>query len=384
MHERSILGPADVSDAELTAMVARLLVADVSTVTLIESSACIAPYDLEALTTLGRYRVRGKVGTASGDRSFSFFVKVVQSWARTPMFQFVPPDFRERALVDLPWQIEPLIYRSDLGDRLPQGFTMATAFAVFDIDDSSAAIWLRDIDVVPGVWDVERFRHAAYLLGRLAASEAVRQHAGIAGPERRVVRGYVDGRVAAQLVPAINSDIWEHPLVAATFDDSLHARLMRIVDALPQIVDELEAMPVTTCHGDACSRNLLVEHGSTDLVLIDFAFWGSGPIGFDLAQLLIGEVQTGERAASEMPELERACLPAYVDGLRAEGCDVPLEVVERSHALHMLVFAGLSALPLEQLNQAPTPELERVARGRAEALRFILDLVDATAEVSVA
>lgn len=383
MHERSVLGPADVSDAELTSMVAQLLVADVSTVELIESSAHIAPYDLEALTTLGRYRVRGRVATASGDRSFSFFVKVVQSWARTPMFQFVPPDFRESALVSLPWQIEPLIYRSDLGDRLPQGLTMATAFAVFDIDDSSAAIWLRDVDVVPGVWDVERFRHAAYLLGRLAASDAVRQHAGIAG-ERRVVRDYVDGRVAAQLVPAINSDIWEHPLVAATFDDSLRARLIGIVDALPQIVDELEAMPVATCHGDACSRNLLVEHGSADLVLIDFAFWGSGPIGFDLAQLLIGEVQTGERAASELPELERACLPAYVDGLRAEGCDVPLEVIERSHALHMLVFAGMSALPLEQLSQAPTPELERVARGRAEGLRFMLDLVDATATISVA
>ncbi|MEO6713285.1 MAG: phosphotransferase [Mycobacteriales bacterium] len=384
MHDRSILGAADVSDAELTDMVARLLDEDASSVTLIDSSAAVAPYDLDALTTLGRYRVRGRAVTPSGARPFSFFVKVVQSWSRTPMFEFVPPEFREQALASIPWRIEPLIYQSDLGDRLPEGLKMATAFAVFDIDEASGAIWMRDIDAVSGAWDVERFRRAAYLLGRLAASDAVRHHAGIGRADQHIVREYVYGRVAGQLVPAINSDIWEHPLVATTFGDSLRARLIPHADDVQRIVDELETMPVATFHGDACSRNLLVERDSIDLVLIDFGFWGRGPIGFDLAQLLIGEIQTGERDAAQLPELERACLPAYVEGLRAEGCEVPIEIVERSHALQMLVFAGLSALPLEQLDMAPTPELERVARGRAEGLRFMLDLVDATAKVSAA
>lgn len=382
MHERSMLEGADVSDAALTAMVAQLFGEDLASVTLVESAAQVAPYDLEALTTAGRYRVRGRAQTTVGTRDFSFFVKVVQSWSRSPFFQFVPPELREQALASVPWRIEPLIYGSDLGDRLPAGLKMAMAFAVFDIDEDSAAIWMRDIDADPGGWELEQYAHAAGLLGRLAASERVRPLAGIGRGDRPLVREYAEGRVASQLLPAIRSDLWQHPLVAATFDDELRNRLLLAADHMWSIVDELEALPSGTFHGDACSRNLLVERGSTDLVLIDFGFWGRGPLGFDLAQLLIGEVQMGERSADHLPELEKVCLPAYVEGLRAEGCDVPLDVVQRAHALQMLVFAGFSALPLEHLDKAPTDELRRIARERAESLRFILDLVDATARVS--
>lgn len=384
MHDRSALGPADVSDAALTEMVARFIDCAASDVTVVESSADVAPYDLEALTTAGRYRVSGRARPADTEPAFSFFVKVVQSWSRSPVFQFVPPEFREQALASVPWRIEPLIYASDLADRLPAGLRMATAFAVFDIDEDSAAIWMRDIDADPGRWEPEQYAHAAYLLGRLAASPLVRPLATTGRGEHSPVREYAEGRVASQLLPAIRSDLWEHPLIAVTFDDDLRGRLLAVAEMLPSIVDELEALPTGTFHGDACSRNLLVERGSTDLVLIDFGFWGRGPLGFDLAQLLIGEVQMGERSAAELPELERACLPAYVEGLRAEGCDVPLEVVERGHALQVLLFAGLSALPLEHLDKPPPDELRRIARERAESLRFILDLVDATAPVSAA
>jgi hypothetical protein len=381
MHERTALAEADVSDAALTDLVATLLGHPAADVTLLESSAEIAPYDLEALTTAGRYRVRGRAATPAGEQPFSFFVKVVQSWGRTPLFAFVPPELRELALASVPWQIEPTIYRSDLPERLPTGLSMPTAFAVNDIDDESAAIWLQDIDVVPLGWDTARCARAAYLLGRLAASPRVRPLAGVGRNGQPIVRGYAEGRVAGQLVPALISvEIWGHPLIAGAFDDELHARLVAAARNLGSLVDELAAAPLGAFHGDACTRNLLVERASGEFVLIDYGFWGEGPLGFDLAQLLIGEVQMGERSAAELPELEKACLTAYVEGLRAEGCEVPFEVIERAHALQMLLFAGLSAIPLEHLDQIPTPELQRIARERADSARFILDLVDATAQ----
>ena len=73
---------------------------------------------------------------------------------------------------------------------------------------------------------------------------------------------------------------------------------------------ELDDVPVLTLHGDACTRNLLVRRGSMNegFVLIDFGFWGRGPVGYDLTQLLVGEVQLGERPADELPALEAACL----------------------------------------------------------------------------
>ena len=131
-------------------------------------------------------------------------------------------------------------------------------------------------------------------------------------------------------------------------------------------------------HGDACSRNLLVRRPHGDMVLIDFGFFGEGPVGFDLGQLLLGEVQTGERPAACLPSLEQACVPAYVTGLADEGVVMSEDVVRRAHALEMLLFSGLSAVPFEHLDGPLTPGVTDLAAQRAHAARFVLDLVDAT------
>jgi hypothetical protein len=115
-----------------------------------------------------------------------------------------------------------------------------------------------------------------------------------------------------------------------------------------------------------------------ELVLVDFGFWGPAPFGFDLGQLMVGEVQLGERAAAELPGDEGACVAAYVDGLRAEGCAVDVATVTRGHALQMLLFSALPALPFELLGAEPTPALVDVCRQRAAAARFVLDLAAAT------
>ena len=39
-----------------------------------------------------------------------------------------------------------------------------------------------------------------------------------------------------------------------------------------------------------CTNNLLVQRDSEDLVLIDYGFWSTQPLGFDLSQLLLGDV----------------------------------------------------------------------------------------------
>ena len=132
MHERSALGPADIDDARLAALVAAALgVADVE---LLSSRADVVAYDIEAITTAGRYRVTGQARHCGGQPSFAFFVKVVQSWGRSPAFRFVPEEMREYALASVPFEAEPRVYRSDLADRLPPGLTMPRAYAVIDLD----------------------------------------------------------------------------------------------------------------------------------------------------------------------------------------------------------------------------------------------------------
>jgi hypothetical protein len=373
----AVLGAADVEDAVLAGMVAEQL--GVGEVEVATCCAEVVPYDLEALTTGGRFWVRGTARHSSGESTYAFFVKLVQSWARSPLFHFVPDGLREHALATVPWRREPDVYRSDLDTRLPEGLRLPRAYGVFDIDDFSASVWLAVVDAEPVLWDLQRHAAAARLLGRLAAREDI---APIAerGAVPQPARTYASGRVEHLVAPALlGDDLWRHPLVAETFDDDLRDRLRAATARLPQMLDELDAMPVGTLHGDACTRNLLVEPGRDGFVLIDFGFWGRGPLGFDLTQLMLGEVQMGERPAAELPELERVCLAAYVEGLRAEGTEVPVGTVQRAHALLALLFTGLSAVPFEHLGEPVTDELLRVACERAAAARFLLDLVDATA-----
>ncbi|EWT02514.1 hypothetical protein N865_05025 [Intrasporangium oryzae NRRL B-24470] len=390
MGGRTVLGAADVSDELLATMVASSL--GVGRVELVTTEAEVFPYDLDALTTAGRFWVRGTARVVDpGDGAlpavstapFAFFVKVVQSWARSPLFAMVPEPMREAALRMVPWRTEPEVYRSSLEAALPAGLRMPRALGVVDLDELSAAVWLMPVAIRSVPWDHDRHVRAARLLGRLAASPAVRPYSEAAAQQGgRSVRDYAAGRLEHLILPALRSDeLWEHPLVSEAFRDELRGRLRAAADAVPAYLGELDAVPLGTSHGDACTRNLLVTDADDGFTLIDFGFWGRSQLGADLGQLLLGEVQMGERPARELPALEAACLTAYVEGLRDEGCDADAGVVRRSHALLMLLFSGLSAVPFEHLGRTPTAELRRLADERARSARFILDLVDATQPV---
>ena len=228
-------------------------------------------------------------------KPFRMFVKHVQSWARHPFFQFVPPELREQAAAGVPWRTEGLAYRSDLRDRLPEGLTMPRALGVFDLDEESNAVWLEEVPVVASSWDLARYSRAARLLGRLATSAAVMEVSDSIGHEI-TIQTYYDGRLSSQVLPVLRSDdVWRHPLVQGAFDDQLRKRLLAAADRAADHTEELGALTHVACHGDACPNNLLTPADSDDFVLIDFGFFGPGPVGFDLSQLLVGDVQVGRR-----------------------------------------------------------------------------------------
>lgn len=380
MHDRAILGPADVDDTTYTAMVAALLSADADDVTVVDSTAVEFPYDLPAITTAGRYVVSGTADVAGERTPYELFVKVVQSWSRSEFFQYVPDEMKAFAEASVPWRTEPLAYGSDLGDRLPDGLTMPRAVGVFDLDEKSASVWLEKVEVTPRPWDDARYQRAAYLLGRLAGSPRV-AGLGDVGQRDFSLQDYATGRLSNQVIPMLHDDgVWQHPLVAATFGDELRERLRAAAARVPAYVEEVLTLPHLPSHGDACPNNLLTT-GENSFTLIDFGFWMPMPVGADLSQLLIGDVQIGKQRAGDLAARDDAQITAYVEGLRDEGCDIPEPVVRRAHALHMLMMSGLSALPVELLDQPPSPALEAQVSDRATIARFCLDRVATTRQI---
>jgi hypothetical protein len=120
---RLLLGPADVEDDELAAFVAADL--GVRHATVLTSSATVFPYHRPAITTAGRYLVTGSARIDTGEiRAFSFFVKVIHAYHRSPLRFAVPEHLRAEAATFIPWRTEADLYRSNLRDRLPTGLTI--------------------------------------------------------------------------------------------------------------------------------------------------------------------------------------------------------------------------------------------------------------------
>jgi hypothetical protein len=381
MSGREALGRADVGDDVLAAMVAESHGVDAPG-TLLDVEVVEVAYGLDAISTAGRHRVRGTARYDDEVRPFSLFVKQVQSWERSETFAQVPEEIRELAATGFPWRIEPLVYRSDLASRLPEGLSMPRAFGVFDLDELSAAVWLEDVPIRDTTWDLARYERAAYLLGRLAGSPTVAPLAGV-GEFDWTPATYIEGRLTHQVFPMLRVDeLWQHPLIAGAFDPELRGRLLAAADKVWEYGNELMALPTATGHGDACPGNLLVRPDTDDFTLIDFGFWMSFPVGFDLGQLLVGDVQIGARSSEDLAERDEACLLAYLAGLRAEGYQVDEAVLRRAHALQLLLFTGLSAFPWDHVHHPITPELHELAAERAVLTRYVLDLVESTDPVS--
>jgi hypothetical protein len=377
VRRRVILGPADVGDDELGALAAADL--GVRHATVLTSSAEVFPYDRPAITTAGRYLVTGSARTGTGEvRAFSFFVKVIHSYERSPLRFAVPGHLRSEAAAFIPWRTEADLYRSDLRDRLPHGLTIPRAAAVRDLDADSAVLWLEHIPARHLTWDIGRHARAAYLLGRLAASRSVAPLA-TAVHGARTPRAYAGTWLTHIVLPVLaGGEVWAHPLVRDAFDARLRGRLLAAADALPALLDELDGAPTVTAHGDACTANLLTAGDRDALVMVDLGFCGRAPLGTDLGQLVLGEIQTGQRHPADLPHIEAACLPAYLAGVHAEGGTAGLAEVRRTHATLMTVFSALGSVPVEHLDDEPTPRLRRLFHGRAAIARFVLDLLDDT------
>lgn len=387
VDRRVVLGADDVGDDVLAAMVAELW--QVPSVRLLDTTAERVAYDVPSILTGARTWVHGRADAGGGPRAFRLFVKRVHHWRHSPEFAHVPPEAAEWAATTLPWRAEPLVYASDLAARLPEGLTMPRALRVEEHADQTAVVWMEAVDAEPVAWTLDEAARAARLLGRLSASPRVAPLAGI-DPQPWHIDYFVAGRLGYTVLPGMHDDAtWRHPLVAEHFGE-LRDRLLAVARHLDVLAAEFAATRHLAAHGDACPNNLLRRVGEPGLTMIDFGFWRPQPLGFDLSQLLVGDIQIGRQDVADLPERAAACVEAYVAGLADEGLEVGIAEVRRSHAVCLMLFNGLASLPLERVAEEEAlraaGELtddfragsEHWARQRAGIARYALDVLDDT------
>lgn len=106
--------------------------------------------------------------------------------------------------------------------------------------------------------------------------------------------------------------------------------------------------------------------------MIDWGLEKPVPVGFDLGQLLIGLAHADELEIDAMPEIERAIVRAYCDGLAAEGWSLAEHVVREGFVGSLICRSALSAIPFPA--PGPPPVGDETLRRRLQLTRYLLDL----------
>jgi hypothetical protein len=368
----SPLGLAMLTDAELTEVVSTAVGRPVR---LGEWRVTALPVSSGAISTESVLQVHGTAFAGDEQLPWSVLVKVLRSPRHWPGIVVVPEPFRQSLIDGYRWQVEAQALTTQLPGIMPPGMRTPGVYRLDDLGDDRSALWMEWVDVATTPWDTTRFRRAARLLGRLAArrtgSALTREPTA---DLRSGLRELAAGPLAMRYVPML-SDRSVCPLLSPYVDGRLRADLLALSERIPAMLDRLEQLPQAIGHGDACPQNLLTPADAPEtLVAIDFSWQHPEAIGFDLGQLMIGLAHTGDLTADELPALHDEVLSAFVDGLRAEHCDVDIDDVRYGFDASMVIRSAFMSLPWDQLHDEHGPEFANHLAQRVALTRYLADV----------
>jgi hypothetical protein len=249
---------------------------------------------------------------AAGPRPWSVVVKI-----------FNRPDNEPPASDLWFWKREFLVAQSRLTDRLP-GPVVGPRFYRADESPEGAWIWMEQVeDHRPGRWTLDDYAFAARQIGRWnGACLAQGQPADepwLARQHYRSFLGWVDQEAA-----------WRFPLNLKHISPENRVRQERLWAEKEEYFQVLDNLPLSFSHLDCFRRNLLIRPGpdrADELVVIDWAQCGLGPLGAELSNLGGMSGIMLEWPPERVRELDAAVFESYLAGLRELGWTGDSDVV---------------------------------------------------------
>jgi hypothetical protein len=238
------------------------------------------------------------------------------------------------------WKREYWAMESGLLDRLPGPLVPPRCYAVEEQPDG-AWIWMQHIfDSSPRRWGIREFVFAAEQLGRTTGawlSSGIKlDYPWLA---RGLARTWSEGFAPGE-------EVWANEYVDQAWSSNMRARLMAVWTERARLNAALERLPQTFAHFDSQRRNLMIRarpDGEDELVAVDWAWCGMGPVGADVAILVGNSMILVEADPGAGAQLDEAAFPAYVKGLRATGWDGNVDEVRLAYAATNALFCGVTA-----------------------------------------
>jgi hypothetical protein len=254
---------------------------------------------------------------------------------------------------------------------------------------SEVEVWLEEVgDAYNGQWPVSQFEVVArHIAAWDARAGDIPVPAGFDSEDAWAERHGQPHRLHEALAeletfstsPAANE-------AGARLGDPGFARARALITSTPSRIERLATFPQSLLHHDLVRSNLFaVDDSST--VAIDWENVGRGPLGVDLAPLVIGSVRRGEAASEDIGEIESLVLAGYIAGLRDAGIDADREVIRayglavglRWHVVLGGIGASLDPTRAFRGSRLDEPQTESL-RHLVAVSRHILDVADSVVD----
>ena len=227
--------------------------------------------------------------------------------------RWAPSDRRDDPMY---WRREADLYEFGWFDELPSSIRPPRLYREDTLADGAIAMWMEDLQGVPGEqWSLAEYERAALLLGAAQATLAEEAYRPIPELSRGWLRTYVGKReIDEELL--LSDDAQTKALLDPMVDPETRRSYVDMWHKRDQYLAVLDALPKTACHLDFWPPNLFLE-SSDSLAMIDWAYAGIGTVGEDIGNLLPDSVDDGFFPYERAHDLTEAVSAGYIDGWRS-------------------------------------------------------------------
>jgi hypothetical protein len=274
----------------------------------------------------GLFHFQGEGHDERGLRNWSVVLKVV----------FKPdPDLDISHMWN--WYRELFAMQSGLLAELPPASVVAPRCYGVEQHEDRGWIWMEYIaDGTRERWSPDEYAAVARQLGRFNGSylndASLPDFPWLA---RNIVRGWSEN------CPPF--DVLDNPYVARHFSTVMREKVMRLWDEREDFYNALDRVPQTFIHADTQRRNLFLRkrpNGTEEVVVIDWAVCGIGPLGGEIYGLAGGSTFMCELDLADLPRVEAAVFNAYLSGLRDVGWNGDPDWVRLGYCAWFSMWAG--------------------------------------------
>lgn len=238
-------------------------------------------------------------------------------------------------------------YASGLLPQGPSGLRTARVYGRTEVE-GAIGLWLEVLPAQEATrsWALADFSVAARHLGQFGAQVAL--PGDLTWFERHEARSFG---------PAIDENVaWLRQAggdarIRRIYTGAAQGFLFALDRNREQVLEALETTDRVCCHGDAQRRNLFRLGDST--VAIDWARFGTGPVGTDLVTLLRQGLTSFDLDISDLDRSAREISAAHLQGLSGAGWTAEVEWLQSSLAAQHLLATLIELRPNLRLVMLP-------------------------------